>query len=205
VTRRFLALGDSYTIGEGVRAAERWPPRLAAAIRNMGGELEDPTIVAKTGWTTRELLSELDSTAPPLSEDFDLVSLLIGVNDQYRGLGVEAFRGGLFDLLSRAVRYAAGEARRVLTVSIPDWSVTPFARADARSPSALAEEIARFNAVIRDEARGIGAAFVNVTSISREARDDHTLLAPDGLHPSGAMYARWVLAMMPVVANALAE
>jgi len=205
VTRRFLALGDSYTIGEGVRVAERWPPRVAATIRKMGVQLDEPTIVAKTGWTTRELRSALDSMAPPLNEDFDIVSLLIGVNDQYRSLGVEAFRGGLLDLLSRVVRYAAGDATRVVIVSIPDWSVTPFARADARSPTTIAEEIDRFNAVTRDEARRIGAAFVDVTSITREARDDHTLLAPDGLHPSGAMYARWVLAITPVVAKALAQ
>lgn len=203
MTRRFLALGDSYTIGEGVGVADGWPMRLAAAIRKMGVQLDEPTIVAKTGWTTRELRTALDSTAPPLNEDFDIVSLLIGVNDQYRGLSVETFRGGLLDLLSRAVRYAAGDASRVVIISIPDWSVTPFARADARSPTAIAEEIARFNAVTSDEACRIGAAFVDVTSISREARDDPTLLASDGLHPSAAMYVRWTLAIMPVVAKAL--
>jgi lysophospholipase L1-like esterase len=203
VTRHFLALGDSYTIGEGVGVSERWPVQLAAATRKVGLPLADPIIVARTGWTTSELRVALDTSAPPLREDHDLVSLLIGVNDQYRGLGVEAFRDGFVELVSKAVRYAVGDASRVIVMSIPDWSVTPFARGDRRPPAAIADEIDRFNRVARDETHEIGAAFVDVTAISREARNDRALLAADELHPSASMYARWVVAMTPFVAKAL--
>jgi lysophospholipase L1-like esterase len=205
VTRHFLALGDSYTIGEGVDVSERWPVQLATATRKVGLPLADPIIVARTGWTTSELRAALDTSAPPLREDHDLVSLLIGVNDQYRGLGVKAFRDGFLDLISRAVRCAAGNESRVIVMSIPDWSVTPFARGDRRPLTAIAEEIDRFNMVVRDETHEIGAGFVDVTAISREAGNDRALLAADELHPSGRMYARWVLAMTPVVAKALAR
>lgn len=203
MTRRYLALGDSYTIGEGVSASERWPMQLAAAVRDVGVALADPDIVAKTGWTTTELLAALDALAPPLGTDYDLVSLLIGVNDQYRGLGARAFRDGLVTLLSRAVSYADDEPARVLVISIPDWSVTPFAGSDPRGAAAIANEIDEFNTLIRSEALDVSARFIDVTPVSRSAARDRALLATDGLHPSGRMYAAWARIILPVACQAL--
>ena len=201
---RFLALGDSYTIGEGVNATERWPVRLSAALRAAGVPLDDPQIIARTGWTTTELLAALDTTSPQPGTDFDLVTLLIGVNDQYRGRGLAVFRGGLSVLLSRAIAYGDGEAGHVLVISIPDWGVTPFAATDPRGAEAISAEIDRFNAAARDAARQAGAAFVDVTTVSRRAAQDRTLLAGDGLHPSGAMYAEWARLILPAAVQAMA-
>jgi len=201
--RRFLCLGDSYTIGEGVTAEARWPMQLAAAVRATAIRLADPQIIARAGWTTTELLAALDATAPPPRDDFDLVSLQIGVNDQYRGLGVNAFRGGFVALLERAIRYAANDARRVIVVSIPDWGVTPFAASDARGASAIAAEVDAFNATARVATRQAGTAFVDVTTDSRRAADNKTLIAADGLHPSAAMYGNWARLIIPAAMRAL--
>jgi lysophospholipase L1-like esterase len=203
VTQRYLALGDSYTIGEAVSASDRWPVQLAAAVRNAGVALGDPVIIAKTGWTTTELIAVLDEASPAPDAGYDLVSLLIGVNDQYRGLGVLAFRDGFLELLSRSVRHARGEPSRVLAVSIPDWAVTPFAVADPRGAATIASEIDQFNALICDEACKAGVRFIDVTPISRRAADNRVLLADDGLHPSSAMYAEWARFILPEALAAL--
>jgi lysophospholipase L1-like esterase len=197
VKRRVLALGDSYTIGEGIDASERWPMRLAAALRGEGLSVADPRIIARTGWTTDELLAAIDGATPPIAHDFDLVTLLIGVNDQYRGLGVGSFQSGFEALLRRAIEFGAMEPRRVLVVSIPDWSVTPFAAQDPRNRTAIAAEIDQFNAVAREKAGQAGTAFVDVTVDSRRAAHDSTLLAADKLHPSAKMYASWVQLILP--------
>ena len=205
MTRRYLALGDSYTIGEGVNPNERWPMQLAAAARDAGVPLGDPEIVAKTGWTTTELLAAMDALSPPLRKNYDLVTLLIGVNDQYRGLGVLGFHAGFLKLLLRAVSYAGNESARVLVISIPDWGVTPFAKSDPRGSVAITKEIAEFNAAIRDETRAASARFVDVTLESRKAARDGTLLAADGLHPSALMYAEWVRILLPEALRAIAR
>ena len=203
MTARYLALGDSYTIGEGVAPAERWPVQLAAALRARGLAIGDPVIVARTGWTTAELLTALDDVPDDLGHDFDLVSLLIGVNDQYRGLDMAGFRVGLDRLVSRAIAYAGGDAGHLLVVSIPDWSVTPFARSYWRSAPEVAAEIDLFNDLVRGRALGCGARFVDVTACSRRAEDDRALLAGDGLHPSAAMYAEWAALALPHALAAL--
>jgi lysophospholipase L1-like esterase len=203
VTRRFLALGDSYTIGEGVGTAERWPNQLADRLRESGVSLADPRIIARTGWTTTELLVAVDTASPPAGRQLDLVSLLIGVNDQYRGLGVDAFRSGFAPLLDRAMLFAASDPTRVVVVSIPDWSVTPFAATDPRGVASIAVEIDEFNRVASEAALAAGAAFVDVTSDSRRALRDPKLLAADGLHPSAAMYASWVQLILPAARRTL--
>ncbi len=203
MTRRYLALGDSYTIGEGVGAEDRWPVRLTAALRSSGIPIDEPRIIARTGWTTGELLEAMANTSPQLPAEHDLVTLLIGVNDQYRGYGVDAFRLGLEALLARAVELGADEARRVVVVSIPDWSVTPFARSDPRGRSAISAEIDAFNAVAQRLAKAAGAAFVSVTADSRRAAHDGCLLAPDGLHPSASMYDSWMQIILPAARRAL--
>lgn len=199
---RFLALGDSYTIGEGISTADRWPVQLAAALRQDGIAVDDPRIIARTGWTTDELLAAIESAVPPVESDYDFVTLLIGVNDQYRGRGVASFRGGFERLLERAMTFARGSAR-VIVVSIPDWSVTPFAREDARGAVSIAREIDYFNAVARSIAESGGSAFVDVTGISRTAAHSPELLAADALHPSAAMYSLWVPAIQRVAEKLL--
>jgi lysophospholipase L1-like esterase len=178
--------------------------QLAASLRDAGVPLGDPDIVAKTGWTTAELLAAIDALSPPLRDHYDLVSLLIGVNDQYRGLGAHMFHDGFVELLSRAVRYARNEPSRVLVVSIPDWGVTPFAKTDPRGALAIAQEIHEFNALIQGEARKASARFIDVMPASREAAQDRALLAVDGLHPSPVMYAEWVRVILPEALRATA-
>jgi lysophospholipase L1-like esterase len=203
VTRRFLALGDSYTIGEGVDAKDRWPVQLAATLHSSGISIGEPHIVARTGWTTAELLDAVVAASPPLPSAHDLVTLLIGVNDQYRGYGVTAFRSGFEALFARAVELAANDPRRAVVVSIPDWGVTPFARSDPRGREAIAAEIDAFNTVAKRLATESGAAFVDITGDSRRAAGDSTLLAADSLHPSAAMYSSWVELVQPAARHAL--
>lgn len=197
MTASYLALGDSYTIGEGVAPSERWPVQLASAVRSQGVPIDDPTIVARTGWTTAELLDALDALPDDHPRDFAMVSLLVGVNDQYRGLGVSAFGDGFDRLLARAIRFAGGDAARVLVASIPDWSVTPFAEQDHRSGGAIAREIDEFNGAARARTLASHARFVDITSISRRAGGEPELLANDRLHPSGLMYREWVRIVLP--------
>jgi lysophospholipase L1-like esterase len=197
VTARYLALGDSYTIGEGVAPGERWPVQLVAALRSRGISIDDPLIIAHTGWTTAELLSALDAMPGDPGRDFDMVSLLIGVNDQYRALELSTFQLGFDRLVSRAIEYAGTRAGRVLVASIPDWSVTPFARTYSRSAADIAAEIDVFNDHARAVALNCGARFVDITSASRRAASRPELLASDGLHPSGVLYAEWAHLLLP--------
>jgi lysophospholipase L1-like esterase len=195
---RYLALGDSYTIGEDVPATQRWPVQLAERLRRQAIAIEDPRIVAVTGWTTDELAAGMDQAA--LAPDYDLVTLLIGVNNQYRGRSMEDYRTQFHALLLRAVALAGHRAGRVAVVSIPDWGVTPFGYASGRDRKQIARELDDFNAIAHDDAIQTGAHFVNITGISREHAG---LVAADGLHPSGAQYALWTDAIEPVVTRLL--
>jgi lysophospholipase L1-like esterase len=196
-TSRFLALGDSYTIGEGVGEAERWPVRLAAALRAEGLDVTGPEIVATTGWTVAELDAGIDAADP--QGPYGLVTLLIGVNDQYRGGGVDDYRAAFRAMLARAVAFAGGEAGRVVVVSIPDWGVTPFA--EGRDRARIAAALDAFNAAARDEATAAGARWVDVSDVSRER--GATDVVADGLHPSGALYAEWAALVLPEARAAL--
>jgi len=180
---RYLALGDSYTIGESVAPAERFPNQLA---KKLG--IGEPQIIAKTGWTTDELDAAIDAANP--KGPFDLVTLLIGVNNQYRGRDAKEYRTQFVALLRRALRFAGGDPKKVIVVSIPDWGVTPFAA--NRDRAKIAREIDLFNAINREEAARAGARYVDITPISR--REDPSLVAGDGLHPSGKQYGEWVKA-----------
>ena len=156
-------------------------------LRARGLVVESPVIVARTGWTTDELSRGIDAAAP--SGPFDLVTLQIGVNDQYRGRAADAYADAFAALLRRTVRFAGGEPRRVIVISIPDWSVTPFAA--GRDRARIAAEIDAFNAINRNAAGRTGALYVDVTPTSRPAATDATLLVRDGLHPSAKMYDTW--------------
>jgi lysophospholipase L1-like esterase len=201
---RYLALGDSYTIGEGVEDAGRWPMQLAARLREAGIAIADPRIIATTGWTTDELAAAMDA-AEPLG-DWDFVSLLIGVNNQYRGRAVDEYVGEFHRLLRRAIALAGGRMERVLVLSIPDWGGTPFAFASGRDRQAIAHDLDAYNAAARELCAAEGVAFVDITGISRtEAGSDASaMLAEDGLHPSAAQYARWTDAALPVALGLLA-
>jgi lysophospholipase L1-like esterase len=193
---RYLALGDSYTIGEGVAPEERWPAQLVGLLRGRGLEVADPEIVATTGWTTDELDAGIDAAAP--RGPYALVSLLIGVNNQYRGLSIDAYRAEFRALLRRAIGFAGGDASRVVVLSIPDWGVTPFA--EGRDRAQVAREIDAFNAVNRGVARELGARWVDVAPASRRAP---AAVVADGLHPSGDQYREWAALALPDALAAL--
>ncbi|HEY0593078.1 MAG TPA: SGNH/GDSL hydrolase family protein [Thermoanaerobaculia bacterium] len=201
---RFLALGDSYTIGEGVRPEESWPWQLALRLRDHGVPVGDPEIVARTGWTSEELYEEIRMRADIFSAHapWDLVTILIGVNDQYRGLLPEDYRGWLAMILDEAVAFGSS-AESVLVISIPDWSVTPFA--DQRDRDAIRAAIERFNEVNREEAETAGAGWLDITRLSRSAGEDLSLVGEDGLHPTGPMYRRWADLILPAALEILAK
>jgi len=192
----YLALGDSYTIGEGVLPDGRWPEQLAHALREEGIALEAPRIIATTGWTTDELDAAIDAEQP--LGRFGFVSLAIGVNNQYRGREVENYRDEFTALLERAVGFADSRADRVIVLSIPDWGVTPFGAASGRDVARIARELDAYNAAARDICAQRGIAFVDVTPVSRERGAEPTMLADDGLHPSAAMYAEWTRLALPI-------
>jgi lysophospholipase L1-like esterase len=196
VSLSYLALGDSYTIGEGVEESARWPVRLARALREEGIALAEPRTIATTGWTTDELAAAMDA-AEPLGE-WDFASLLVGVNDQYRGRDVDDYVGAFATLLQRTAALAGGRADRVLVLSIPDWGVTPFARDSGRDRARIAAELDAYNEAAKEICASLGVAFVDITGISRDQGDCPGMLAGDGLHPSAAMYARWAGAALPV-------
>jgi len=200
---RYLALGDSYTIGEGIDAEGRWPLQLARALRAGGIALDDPRIIATTGWTTDELDAAIDA-APP-EGGFGLVSLLIGVNNQYRGRDVAQYRREFDGLLARAAGFAGGRAGRVLALSIPDWGVTPFARRSGRDRVRIARELDAHNAAAREACGARGIAFVDITAASRARGGEAEMLAEDGLHPSAAMYALWVRLALPTARRLLSR
>lgn len=197
----YLALGDSYTIGEGVPAQDRWTYRLAQALRDAGVPLTDPRTIATTGWTTDELSDAIDAEAP--DADYGFVSLAIGVNNEYRGRDADDYAPQFEALLLRAIRFAQGDAGRVLVLSIPDWGATRYGRASGRDLAQVAQRIDAYNAAARAICERHGVAFVDITPLSRELGDDSDALAEDGLHPSASQYARWAALAAPVVRQRL--
>jgi lysophospholipase L1-like esterase len=195
---RYLALGDSYTIGESVPEGERWPNQLAKQLEAKGVPV-NVTMIARTGWTTDELWQGIQATE--IQPPYDLVSLLIGVNNQYRDYDINEYREQFVFLLNKSIEYAGGKPTRVIVLSIPDWGVTPFA--SGRDREQIAKHIDEFNAVNHEEAEKAGVHYIDVTSISRQAVEDAALVAPDGLHPSAKMYTMWAEKVLPVALKAL--
>lgn len=183
-----LSLGDSYTIGEGVSPEESWPFMLKARLAEEKIVVRNVRIVAKTGWTTGELIEAIEEAGP--FGPHDLVTLLVGVNNQYRGLDLDEFRRELGQLIETATRFANGRHDKVMVISIPDWGVTPFAAGCDRGK--IASEVDEFNRVGSEEASKRGVAFVDITEDSRAFGQDKAMLAADGLHPSGKMYGLWL-------------
>ena len=198
---RFLALGDSYTIGESVAVEQRWPIQLQAALASKNIIVAEPRIIAQTGWTTDELNTAIERAVP--EGPYDLVSLLIGVNNQYRGYSSDAYREEFIELLETAISFTGGDEQRVIVLSIPDWGVTPFA--DGRDEQEIASEIDLFNAIAQAETNRLGAHYIDITPTSRLASEQPDLIAADGLHPSGIMYAQWVELALPIACNILSQ
>ena len=182
-----LCLGDSYTIGESVPPAENFPNQTISLLRKDGYAFEDPEIVAKTGWTTDELQVAIDKHS--LKDSYDFVTVLIGVNNQYRGRTVENYSSEFESLLKQAIQFANGKAEHVIVLSIPDWGVTPFAR--DRDTKQIATEIDNYNSANKAIAERYKAGYIDITPASREAASDRSLIASDGLHPSAKEYKKW--------------
>ena len=191
----FLALGDSYTIGHNVLESERWPVILANDLQNKNLKVQKPEIVAKTGWTTSNLLAALLNFKP--THTYDMVSLLIGVNNQYQGLPIEQFREEFHLLLLKSIAFADGKPSKVFVLSIPDWGVSKYGA--SFDPKQIGTEIDSFNLVAMEECAKEKVLFVNVTTISRYALNDPSMIASDGLHFSGKMYQLWVDSLIPQI------
>lgn len=184
---RFLALGDSYTIGQSVSVAERWPVQLIDSLRAKGIACYDPTIIATTGWRTDNLMDAIEGTS--LRKDYNLVSLLIGVNNQYQGKTAESYSPEFYSLLEKAIELAGGNSSHVFVVSIPDYGYTPFGNGNQ---AYITAGINAFNAVNKSISDVKGVTYIDITPISRQGLEQPDLMATDGLHPSGKMYTEWV-------------
>ena len=192
---RYLALGDSYTIGQSVDPALRYPVQIADSLNERGYLMRAPEIIAVTGWTTADLKAGIRAANP--QGPYDLVSLLIGVNNQYRGIDISIYRTEFEELIDQSIAFAGNDTSRVIVLSIPDWGVTPFA--EGRDSEKIAREIDQYNAINREITLSKGIVWIDVTGVSRLAENDITLIAGDGLHPSGKMYTEWVRLALPEI------
>lgn len=191
---KYLALGDSYTIGEALPVEDNWPMQWAHALRADGVHISDPGIIAKTGWTTDELSEALDEaeSSNTIAPPYDLVSLSIGVNNQYRGRSSDNYREEFSTLLKRAIGYAGNKTSRVFVLSIPDWGITEFGQKSGRDVAQIARELDVYNRINAEVSKQTGVHWVDISTITRETGADAKFYAEDGLHPSRALYALWV-------------
>lgn len=196
---KFLALGDSYTIGEKVKPEERWPVVLAEKLTAAGIAVNPPEIIATTGWTTDELKKGIEEARP--KGNFDMVSLLIGVNNQYRGYDTAVYKKEFQELLDTAITFAANSSSRVFVVSIPDYGVTPFGQ--KKEPEKISREIDLYNKISKELAERSSVKYFDITGISRQAGNDPEMVAADGLHPSEKMYRQWVEHILPGIREML--
>ncbi|MNS60580.1 GDSL-like Lipase/Acylhydrolase [compost metagenome] len=194
----YLALGDSYTIGEAVEISDRYPVQLVELLKKDGIDVDHPEIIATTGWTTDELMKGIEKAK--LSTTFDFVTLLIGVNNQYRKRSTEAYRSNFKRLLRTAKQFAKGNKKRVFVLSIPDWGVTPYGKDNLEK---ITPEINRFNAVNKEESEAFGVHYIDITQTSYAALNDLSLIASDDLHFSGKLYAQWAEMALSVVKEEL--
>jgi lysophospholipase L1-like esterase len=198
-TLSYLALGDSYTIGEAVPQAQSYPYQLRASLNQQSLNIGVPKIIAVTGWTTDNLISAIAQSGIT-TKKYDFVTLLIGVNDQYQGLSIDNYKIKFAQVLNTAISFANGDTSRVFVLSIPDYGVTPFANGQ---DALIGPEIDKFNSINKSISLAAGVNYLDITAISRTAATDPTLIAPDGLHPSGKMYTLWMNLLEPMVAAKL--
>jgi len=195
----YLALGDSYTIGEQVPFADNFPNQTVQILRRSGFAFYTAEIIAKTGWTTDELSNAIENTTT--LNNYDIVSLLIGVNNQYRGRSAIEFKIEFEHLLQKAIQFSGNKPHRVFVLSIPDWVVTPFA--EGRDRKQVSEEIDQYNNVCKNSAAGFKAHFINITTSQRADGNKQEFLAADGLHPSGKEYKKWATDLADEIIKAL--
>ncbi|HSU27499.1 MAG TPA: SGNH/GDSL hydrolase family protein [Chitinophagaceae bacterium] len=195
----YLALGDSYTIGESLPLKGNFPNQLVTLLAEDKITFHSPRIIAKTGWTTDELETGIRNAGSiePFLPVYDLVSLLIGVNDQYRGRPVSEYRPAFEELLKKAIRFAGNDTSHVIVLSIPDWGVSPFA--EGRDREKIAAEINAYNQVNREITSKYKVHYIDITPSTREAAKDPGLLAGDGLHPSAKEYSKWAILLKEYV------
>lgn len=195
-TLTYLALGDSYTIGQSVSAQESFPYQLTSQLP--GHKITEPIIIAKTGWTTGQLIDAIAASSIN-GNTYNIVTLLIGVNDQYGGGSQTDYRAKFIQVLNTAIKFAGSNKNHVFVLSIPDYGVTPFANGDE---ARIGPEIDQFNNINREESTKAGVNYTDITGISKQAANNPSLLADDGLHPSAAMYLMWVEQLRISVLNA---
>lgn len=198
-TYTFLALGDSYTIGQSVQPSERFPAQTVRLIINDSIKITDPVYIATTGWTTINLINAITQQNPP--NKFDIVTLLIGVNDQYQRMDTGGYRTRFTQLLNVAINLAAGKKTNVFVLSIPDYSATPFVSASEKARVSM--EIDWYNAINKAVTIQNNIAYTNITPSTRQAATDPSLIAQDGLHPSGKEYTKWAQMLAPLIRNAI--
>lgn len=191
----FLALGDSYTIGESIPRKESFPYQTVCKLLAAGHAVSEPDIIAVTGWTTGDLLRAVAKIDE--GKKYDIVSLLIGVNNQYQGRSPEEYAGEFGILLDNAVRFASGDPAKVFVLSIPDYSGTPFA--SSMDKRAIAEKIDQLNRINNRMSLDRGVHYIDITSESRKAEKDPSLIADDGLHFSGKEYLIWADLLASVI------
>ncbi|WP_236017557.1 SGNH/GDSL hydrolase family protein [Roseivirga sp. E12] len=199
--KTYLALGDSYTIGESVAVSERWPVQLVKTLNEQGIAMADPKIIATTGWRTDDLQNGIKEDKALLS-GYDLVSLLIGVNNQYQGKSIEQYKKEFEELINTAIKFAGNNPKKVFVVSIPDYGKTPFG---AAKENQIAKELDEYNSIAKHIAISYGIPFFNITPISRQAKERPELVAKDKLHPSGKMYSEWVALFADDVAKIIKQ
>jgi lysophospholipase L1-like esterase len=195
IHKMYLALGDSYTIGESVPANGRYPVQTVNLLKLQNIQMKDADIIGATGWTTRDLLNALDNNPP--KKNYSIVSLLIGVNNQYQHRTPEEYKNEFTELLKKAISYAANNKSHVFVLSIPDYSVTPFAA--GLDTAMIAMQIDKFNEVNKTISLNAGVHYVDITPVSREAKYNFSLIASDGLHPSVYQYEKWSMILAPLI------
>lgn len=193
----YLALGDSYTVGESISKKHTWPKQLVDSLKKRSVFLSEPRIIAKTGWTTDELKKAINDSS--LDYPYDWVSLLIGVNNQYRGRDLGEFKLQFESLLSEAIAFSGNRKERVFVISLPDWGSMPFAK--DRDPNKIAIEIDNFNQIIYEVCAFENIKFIDITPISRNIYSNPNWIAKDSLHPSKEQYSKWVEKMIPYFLN----
>ena len=196
-TSKFLALGDSYTIGQSVEVNERWPVQFLKELTATTNVIDTLQIIAQTGWRVDQLKEAMNSS--DLEPPYGIVSLLIGVNNQYQGQNANDFRPEFIEILEKSLKLVENRTERLFVISIPDWGASPYGFGFDRAK--VSKEINEFNSVVKEESEKRGLRYFNITTISRRALTDRTLIASDGLHPSGKMYKLWVDKIIPIISK----
>ncbi|MGC4102635.1 SGNH/GDSL hydrolase family protein [Ferruginibacter sp.] len=201
--KTYLALGDSYTIGQSVTEQERFPAQAVKLLQQYNIAVNTPEYIAVTGWTTRNLLDAIKINTPPTRSSYDFVTLLIGVNNQFQGRSQAEYTAEFNELLNAAVQLAGNDPKKVAVLSIPDWGVTPFATNYGYDKALIAKQIDSFNVINKQATLAKNVAYIDITPLTRMAATDPSLVAADGLHPSGKAYAQWAALLAPVMKASL--